>query len=565
MDAGIINAFFFVLLTALLGGLLAKLLKLQPLVGYIISGVILAAVVNNPIEQIERLAQIGAILLLFSVGLELSIKRLGRMWKVAILGGLLQILFTTLIFFAVLAFGVNQLAALIIAFGFSLSSTAVVVKTLADKGEMDTIHGELMVGWLLVQDLSVIPIMVVLPVISTGVSSWIAPAMVALFKAGVIISFVLVFGRLIVPFIFHRISLLNSRELMVISALVLALGTALLTSAFGVSPALGAFLAGVVISDSQENHAVFSETRPLRDLFVAMFFVTLGMTIKPAVFIQETYLIFILAISVVLVKFVVFLLVNFIFKYHGKTAIQSSLGLAQVGEFAFIIITSSVALNLLPVELASIAIASALITLILTPFLFKSSVPIWRWLKGKNSSGMLTAPFFSGNERNETKLKPYQNHIILCGYGRVGKWVGKALLSAGVEFVVVDYSQKAIKEAKLTGLPAIYGDPSDPEVLEEAGAKSARLVVAAIPDRITQEELITYLQTINPNIKIISRAHFDDEWTRLKFLRVDKIIQPEFEAAVAIVRTLLVSMGKSKNEVNAQIKSLRQSRSLAKS
>ena len=172
--------------------------------------------------------------------------------------------------------------------------------------------------------------------------------------------------------------------------------------------------------------------------------------------------------------------------------------------------------------------------------------------------------FVSRWDKRETAGKPYQNHIILCGYGRVGKWVGRALLTAKVDFVVIDYSQKAINEAKLLGLPAIYGDPSDIEVLEEAGARLARVVVAAIPDRVAQEELITCLQTINPSVRIISRAHYDDEWDRLKFLRVDKIIQPEFEAAVAIAKTILVSMGKSKSEIETEIKSLRKARSMAK-
>lgn len=564
MEVGFVRDLFLVLIAASIGGISVKFLKLQPLVGYIFAGVIFGAFFAHT-AGLDRLAEIGTILLLFSIGIELSFKRLGRVLKAATLGAVLQMVIVSLVSFGTLSlFGFSPVPALVLSLGFSLSSTAVVVKILADRGETDTIHGEVMVGWLLVQDLAVIPIMVLLPVLAkTGGDGFIFPTLKALLVALVVVVATVFLGRKVAPYLIHKVASFNSRELLVIFAVALALGTAYATSFFGISPALGAFLAGLVISETQENHAVFAETRPLRDLFVALFFVTLGFLVSPSFIASNIVLILALSFFVIVVKSLVVLFLSFVLKYHGKTAIAMALGLSQIGEFSFVIYSFSRGFNLISPEIATVGIATTLVTLVVTPLLFRSIIPLWRETKKLTGKSKGLNRFFVGWDKTSyAKDEEYKNHIIICGYGRVGKWVGKALGDAKIPFIVVDYSQEVVQKLKREGKPVIYGDPAEPEVLDQAGIINAKAVVVAIPDRVSQEELITHIQTISPEVKVVSRAHFDEDVEKLELLKVTKVVQPEFEASVAIVRTLFQAMGKRKEEVRERLANLRRSRAL---
>lgn len=567
MELGFIGNLFFVLAAALVGGLGAKLLRFQPIIGYIIAGVIFGSISPLEVIGIERLAEIGVILLLFSIGLELSLSRLVKVFRTATFGAIAQMVIVAVFsYFFLLMLGFKPAASAVLSLGFSLSSTAVVVKILGDRGETDTIHGEAMVGWLLIQDLAVIPMMVVLPVLAkAGGGGWLLPLGRALGAAALVVAATIFLGRKVSPFVVHKVALTNSRELLVISAVALALGTAFLVSFFGVSPALGAFLAGVVISETQENHAIFAETRPLRDLFVALFFVSLGFLVLPAVIAANFWLILGLAIFVLVFKSSVVFALSLVSGYHGKTAVAMGLGLSQIGEFSFIIFSLAGTLGLLLPQTTSIGIATTLITLLVTPVLFKSVVPVWRRAKLLTARWPRVNKAFIGWDRRHAGDKgDLKNHVVIVGYGRVGKWVGKALDSLNLPFVVIDLNLGVVNQLRKAGMAAIFGDPTEPEILDKVQARDAKAIVVAIPDRVAQEELITRIQTIGPKVKIISRAHFDEDWEKLRTLKVNKVVQPEFEAAVAIVRSILISMGKSREEINKRIRSLRLSHSINK-
>jgi CPA2 family monovalent cation:H+ antiporter-2 len=559
MDTAFVLGVLFILASALIGGLIAKLFKLQPIVGYLLAGLVFGGI-YSPGLVAQKLAEIGIILLLFSIGIELSFSRLAKVFKVVFLTAIFQMLLVTaILYFLFKLIGALPQTAIILAIGFSLSSTAVVVKTLVDRGEMETIHGELALGWLLIQDLAVIPILVLLPVLSQPFGlEMLFSAGRALGIASVVVILAIILGKLIVPYLLHKVAATNSRELLILSAVFLAVGTAVITSFFGISPALGAFLAGLVISESQENHAVFSEVRPLRDLFVAIFFVTLGFIVSlPAVF-AHILLIIALVIMVISVKFVVIFLLTLLSGHRGKTAIALGLGLSQVGEFAFIIFSQAASLNLISEETASAGIVVALISLMITPLLFKGIVPTWRFLKNFAKDQKYFSKFIFGLDKELMEREvPFENHIIVCGYGRVGGWVGKALNETKGPFVVIEYDANVVNKLKNSGINVIYGDPTRPEVLEAAGIEKAKVIVVAIPDSIAQEELIAYVQTKAPDVKIISRVHQDEDWEKIKLMKVEKLIQPEFEAAVAINRAIFSSMGKSKEEISEIIKSLR--------
>ncbi|HET7099094.1 MAG TPA: cation:proton antiporter [Patescibacteria group bacterium] len=557
----IVLGLFLIAMASVLGGLLAKSLKLPSLVGYIIAGIVFGAMLPESFNDIVNLAQIGTILLLFSIGIELSFDSLTKYFKVAIFGSLIQIVLVTLSsWFIMLLFGFNSVTSFILALGFSLSSTAVVVKILAERGEGETVHGGVMLGWLLVQDLAVIPIMVFLPLLGNLSSGWVTVLAISLLKAIIVVIVAVVMGKIVFPIVIHKVAEANSRELLLLSSIALALGTATATSYFGISPSLGAFLAGIVISESQEHHAIFAETRPLRDLFVALFFVSLGFLVNPAVIFSKFFLIILLAAIVLLLKAVIVFFVSVAFGYRGKTAIANSFGLAQVGEFAFVIFSVALSLNLLSPENTSLGISVTLVTLMVSPILIKYAVPAWRKFRDLSSGIPVISAMFSSGEKHNLNPDILENHIIICGYGRVGKWVGKALTQFSIPFIVVEYNQKIVNELKDSGVAVLYGDPTEPEVLEAVGIRGASAIVLAIPDRIAQETLIAYTQSVAPNVKIISRAHLDEDWEKLRTLRVDKVVQPEFEAALEIIRTILPGKRNS-DDVESSLRSLRMSHS----
>lgn len=562
LNIGFSQNLLFAIVAASVGGITAKRLKIQPIIGYIVSGIILGSLLPANTD-ISGLAELGVVLLLFSIGLEFPIKKIIKVFKSVFIAVVLQAVLVTFISFLFLTrIGFEAVPAVIIAFGIFCSSTAVVVKILSDRGESETFHGITMTGWLLVQDLMVIPAVVIISAFSQGNGGWLAVSLGSGLKALYVIITTVVLGRLIVPLIIHKVASFNSRELLVLSSLSFAVGIALTTYLLGISPALGAFLAGLVLSESSENHAIFAEIRPLRNIFVAIFFVTLGFMVKPQILFGHFFEIVAIAVFVILVKTVFDFVIAQIVGFRGKTGVAIALGLSQVGEFSFIILSLAVSLKIIELESASIIIGSALITLLLTPFLFKSIVPVWKKLKEMTIRLPWLNKYFVGGVGHISERVEYKDHIIICGYGRVGGWVGRALREMGTPFVIVEYNQAIVSDLKGKGLPVIYGDPGEPEVLDAAGIAAAKAIVLAIPDRVSQEMLISYVQTVAPNVKIISRVHLDEDWERLKIMKIHKVVQPEFEAAVAITRTILVSMGKSKEEIGEKIKSLRISRSL---
>ncbi len=539
-----------VLISALVGGYFAKLLKQQPVIGYIVAGVIAGNIFPLKELGITSLAELGAILLLFSIGLEFSLNRFSGIFKKILIASVLQMIISSIVLFTIVHFlGFAIGPSIIMSLAFSLSSTAVVIKILFDRAELDSIHGKLMLGWLLVQDLAVVPIMVTLPFIQNPSSGIWLPIFLTLIKSVSLVAVSLILGKHVVPFVIHKVAQANSRELLLLTSVCLALGTAFVVSLMGISATLGAFLAGFVISESQENHAVFAETRPLRDLFIAMFFVTLGFFVSFGQIVGSLGIILVLTALILIIKSIVILLLSIMVGFRGKTAITASLGLSQVGEFAFIILTAASVQGILSDREASVAIFTSLLTLIITPFLFKSIVPLWRKVK--------FLKILSTGIQSEGIPEGLTNHIIICGFGRVGGWVGKALESQNIPFVVIEYDQSIVTTLKTKGVPVVYGDPTENEVLDTAGVKDAKAVVVAIPDRFAQESMIAYIQTKAPNAKIISRVHLDEDWDKLKQLRVDKLVQPEFEAATEILKSILRSIGRDRESIKISVKNLR--------
>ncbi|HEX6976739.1 MAG TPA: cation:proton antiporter [Patescibacteria group bacterium] len=557
MGESIVTGLFLVLAAALIGGFLARLVKLPPLVGVILAGIIGSTFLPVHSESIVSLSEIGLVLLLFSVGLETSFTKLARVGSVATIGQVIQMLLITVISFAFLHFllGISTLGSIFLSSGFALSSTALVVKMLNDAGELSTLHGEILIGGCLIQDLAVVPLVVILPAISGAGGDWASASLKSLLIVGVILSVVLIIGKLFAPYITSFVADIDSRELLILGSVVVALGIASIVSVFGVSAAIGAFLAGLVISGTQESHAIFAETRPLRDLFSILFFVTLGFLVVPSFLIANIGIILLLSAFVILLKLVTGFLISVVFGYRGKTAISFAIGISQVGEFAFVLYLIGKTLHVLTDREVSIGIATAVVTLVVSPIFFRLKTKIWRKLK--------RVPLFSGGVVNIGKEISYTNHVVICGYGRMGHWVGKTLEDLNIPYVVIDYSQKVVHEARKNGVNAIYGDPGEKEVLEAAGIKNAKALIVSLPDRIAQNEIISYCQTVVPSLKIIARAHLDEDVKKLIQLKVEKVVQPEFEGALAMIREILRASGKTSEEIATSIKGIRLSHSRA--
>ena len=557
-------ALFLILLAGFLGGFLAKRLRQPLILGYILAGIIIGAlalpVITNQ-EAVKTLAEIGVALLMFALGIEFSLKRLKKVKEIALWGGLIQILLT--IFLGLLIFprfGFDFYSSLFMASAFSLSSTAVVTKLLSEKGEIDSLPGEIMVGWLLVQNLAVLPMLVILPKISSLDPNQFWRILISIAEAGGLLFLVIILGRGLASKALDRVAAVGSRELLLLSVVSLCLAAAFGTYSLGLSFALGAFLAGLIVAESSQNHAIFSEIRPLRDVFVIVFFVSLGMMITPGFILTNLLVIIALVAIILLIKFVVVLGLVFYLGYHTKTAFLVAVGLVQAGEFSFILARTGINQGVIGDEIYNFIIAVALVTIVFTPFLFNAAPKIYsrvRKLTDKRFPKIYSLIFTRFDHRLARGELPLENHVIICGYGRVGGWLGRALEMVKIPFVVIDYNSKIINDLKEKGFQVIDGDPGDVDVLSAARVKKAKLVIIAIPDRRTQELVISNCQTLNPRLNIICCAHHEEDQPRLKALGVKTVIQPEFEASLSMIHRVLQTYGLEKEEVANKIKRIK--------
>jgi len=564
----LVTTLLFVFTAAVAGGFLAHFLKIPMLLGYIIMGIVFGNILPKFIDAqfLNLIADVGVTLLLFTLGVELSFHRLRRTMGTVFWAAFFQIILVTSLLFLVLfgLMGMSFLSSLLIALAGSLSSTVVVVKVLFEKGELDTMPGELLTSWLVIQDLFVIPIMVLLPGFTSAYMSGSATlggtvTMIALqlLKATVAILLVLFFGKTGVPFFLTQVAKLKSREVYLITTISIVFISALSAFAFGLSAGLGAFIAGLMIAETSQNHMVFAEIRPLRDIFATVFFVSLGMSISFSTvlliwpqFLGITFLVIILKLLVV------FFLCRFL-RYHPKTAWLVSLGLLPMSEFGFILAKEGVNLGALSSQEFTLLISLVISTIAVSSPLLLHGQKLYYALKH-----ILGEKIFLFGKKTNLKMErhdelPFRDHVVICGYGRVGKYIGRALEMAGVPLVVVDYNHTTITQVKEKGLTVVYGDPADREVLDKAQVDFAKAIIIAIPDRHTQELVIGHALTLNKNIQIICRTHHEEDQTHLKSLGVQIVVQPEFEAALSIIHRLLPEYGVVAEELSGKISRLK--------
>jgi CPA2 family monovalent cation:H+ antiporter-2 len=570
MDAhslSLISTLLLVFSSAIIGGAVAKMLKQPTLLGYIAAGILFGNVFPRVTDAafLKGIGDVGVTLLLFTLGVEFSFRRLKKLMGTLPWAAIAQIVLCIFLFLLFTMFlGFPFLAALVIAIAGSLSSTAVIVKVLSERGELDTVPGEVMTGWSVIQDLAVIPIMVLLPAVIASATigditilSLGTSLALGILKAAVALGLIMFLGKKVVPKALSKVATLGNREIFMLVTVGLVFLSALTTYVLGLSAALGAFVAGLLISETSENHAIFAEVRPLRDLFVVVFFVSIGMGIPGNYLLRSAGVLALLTVVILGIKWVVVMGLMRFMGYHRKTSFLVAVGLTQMSEFGFIIASQGWSLGALTRDQYTLLVALTFLTILVsTPFLSRGHglyYALHGWL-----DTYMPKLFHTSLEPLDSKEElPYRDHIVLCGYGRVGKYIGRALEMAQIPFVVVDYNNATIAALRAKGVPVVYGDPADKNVLDYAQVDFAKAIIIAIPDRHTQELVIGHAQTLNRRIKIICRTHYEEDQKYLKSLGVDAVVQPEFEAAISIVERLLPSYGVAVGDLAGKISRLK--------
>ena len=539
---------------AFLFGFLAARLRLPPLVGYLLAGVALSPFTPGPVGDTAiagQLAEIGVILLMFGVGLHFSFADLLAVRRVAVPGAAAQIAVATgLGVAAARLWGWSWGAGLVFGLSLSVASTVVLLRALEERGLLDSDKGRIAIGWLIVEDLATVIVLVLLPALSPSFGGT-APAQggpvlvtiaVTLGKVAVFVAIMHIVGRRAVPWLLERVVRIGSRELFTLAVLAIALGIAVgAASLFGVSFALGAFFAGVVISESDLSQRAASDALPLQDAFAVLFFVSVGMLFDPSILLHQPLRLLLVLLIVLVGKSAAAFVIVRVFGKPVSTALTISASLAQVGEFSFILAALGVSLGILPVDAQSLILAAALLSITLNPLVFNTIGAVARRLGEAPGTEPAQAAAVEAVASGAAGRR--SGHAVLVGHGRVGGRIGEALLAAGVPQVVIEEDHAAVEALRRRGVDAIYGNAARPGILEHAALPAASLLVVAAPDPFQARRIIEIARELNPKIEIVVRTHSAAERAHLEGLGVGRVFMGEHELALAMARHALRTLG----------------------
>jgi CPA2 family monovalent cation:H+ antiporter-2 len=539
------------LVLAFILGVLAHRLRISPIVGYLLAGVVVGpstpGFVADP-ELAGELAEIGVILLMFGVGLHFSLNDLLAVRAISVPGAILQMAFTTLVGMGLgSSFGWALGAALVFGLALSVASTVVLLRALQERRLIDTEQGRIAVGWLIVQDLAMVLVLVLLPALaallggtgqagSTADGRQIAATVGITFaKVATFIALMLLVGRQLVPRILHYVAHTGSRELFRLAVLSLALGVAYgAAKLFGVSLALGAFLAGMVLAESELSHRAAEESLPLRDAFAVLFFVSVGMLFDPTILVREPGPVIATLLIILVCNPGAALLIVLLFRHPQPTALLMAAGLAQIGEFSFILAGLGVSLGLLPQEGRDLILAGAILSIMLNPLLFAALERILPKFEHPSPEADIAKP--AATDLPTTALR---EHLVLVGFGRVGSHVGEALEREKVAFLVIEDRHELVVRLRARGIETIHGNAAAPEVVAAAKLAEARSLLVAIPDAFEAGQIIEQARAANPRIEILARAHSEDEVQYLNRCGADLVIMGELEIARRMAERVL--------------------------
>lgn len=526
-------------------------LRVPPVVGFLATGVLVGpsglALVDD-VHHVEVFAELGVIFLLFVIGLEMSPDRLRQLGRYALQGGSLQVGLTTVVV-ALAAVSLDQAPARAVYLGFvvALSSTAIVLKLYSERRALDAPHGRVVMGVLLLQDFLIVPLLLVVPVLASAGEA--GTGEIALrFGAGLaLVAAVFAGGRYVVPPLLRLIVHTRIRELFVLGALFACLGAAKATELLGFSPALGAFLAGLLIAESEYHHQVLAETAPFRDVFSSMFFISIGMLVDLGAVRGRPAEVLAAGAALIVVKAVVAVLAVRSLRLPWRTAVIAGLGLAQVGEFSFVLIRSGREHGLLPAELYQLSIAAAVLTMALTPPLIAAAPRLASWLTRLRGGG---AP--AGGE-----APGLAGHVIIAGFGLNGRHLARVLRSARKPYLAVDLNGCTVRRAKQEGEPILYGDVTRRDILERCGVASADIAVLALSDPPALRKALRLARQLNPRLTLIARTRQLAEIEELMGCGADEVIAEEFETSIEVVTRVLTRLHLPRSIIRAEARLLR--------
>lgn len=552
-----------VLAAAAVGGLLAALLRQPILLGYLVAGMVIGPTglgLIKELVQVETLAQFGVAFLLFALGVEFSFSELNKVKGISLGGGILQITLTILVTtLAALGMGWVSSAPQGVFLGaiLSLSSTAVVLKSLMERNETGTPHGQVMLGMLVVQDLALGLMLAVLPALDKppeeiGLAMGWALLQTGLFAGGAIIA-----GIWVIPPLLRMLARTESRELFLLGVVALCLGIALLTEHMGLSIEMGAFVAGLMISEVEYADQTLTYVEPLRDIFATLFFAAIGMLIDPLFLWNNLELILGLVALVFIGKFLIVTPLVTLFRYPLKTALITGLGLAQIGEFSFVLASEGQSLGLVSRRVYLLILGTTAVTLVLTPFVLRLIPQLFAWAEA--------LPWLKQYlDRTDVPVEvsedlPSQNHVVVCGYGRIGHNIVQLLREHSYPVIVIDQSERRIQELREAGIPYIYGNAASLHVMEKAGVKAAQGMAIALPDPMSTRLCLKRALELTPDLDVVVRANQDKDIELLYQLGAKEVVQPEFEASLELSSHLLTGIGVPLPIIQREVQHIRSS------
>jgi CPA2 family monovalent cation:H+ antiporter-2 len=554
------------LLAAVIGGLVARLLRLPLLVGYLLAGIVVGphtpGVVANE-EAVHAVAKLGVALLMFAVGVQFHLEHMLAVRRLAVVGGGVQIVGTILMGWLLgLGLGWGHYGGLFLGCALALSSTAVMMRLLEERGELGTSHATAMLGILVIQDLTMVGMVTLLPSLATlsheGPQALIGVAL-SLLRAGGAVALTLLLAFKGVPALLERTARTGSKELFLLVVVCICLIAAYLAQLAGLSLEIGAFLAGLVISESDYAQEVFSQIRPLRDVFASLFFVSVGMLLVPS-FVAENLAIITSVVAVIILgKGVLSAVMVYALGSHGRTAILAGLGLSQIGEFSFVLASIGSDRGLIPTEISGAILAAALITILLTPFVYSAAEPLYSLLnRHPKLSRILNRHPLEDKPMHSSSGPPPR--VLILGCGRVGKHVSQALSAKDIPHVVVEYDANVIERLRNVGIPVVYGDATSEVVLAKALPPSIELAVVALPESGLAPMVVRLLKQMKPDLPVIVRVHRGIYIPRVRAAGADSVIHAEFEASAVIIREGLPRLGCTYQETDEYLSKIRSER-----
>jgi len=538
----------------LLFGMLAVRLKLPALVGYLAAGIVIGPATPGFVADVSlasQLAEIGVMLLMFGVGLHFSLRDLLDVRRIALPGAILQIAVATAMGIGMAhLWGWSLGAGLVFGLALSVASTVVLLRALESRGILDSMNGRIAVGWLVVEDLVTVLVLVLLPAIAgplggkgadADVSIWYALGK-TLLQVGAFIAFMLLVGRKLFPWFLWRVAKTNSRELFTLSVIAAAVGIAYGSSElFGVSFALGAFFAGMVLRESDLSHRAAEESLPLRDAFSVLFFVSVGMLFDPMVLVDSPLKVLGVVAVIIFGKSIAAMLLVLALRYPLNTAITVSASLAQIGEFSFILAALGISLGLMPQEGQSLILAGAIISIAVNPLLFTAIEPLQRWLRANSSAvrKLESSPDPLAELPMTVPHERLSGQVVLVGYGRVGRRIADALTAQGIHYVVAEQNREIVDALRKRDQPAVVGNAAEPAVLIQAHIARAAVLVIATPDTFHVRTMIETAKALNPTVRVVVRTHNEQEAELLREDTGGKVFLGEHELAGSMTRYVL--------------------------